>query len=274
MKPSYASSAYRPRPGERCAYRELHALGSGSSQLAGHNNLATLGTRLHDEAQDTVACPSHGQTVEQFVSEGLALSDGRETSVLHLGGIQRHAVLWELESLLDERCEFSNPSTLLAEDFLGVGGSDDCSHLSDSFFLQLFFLHTDICYRRGDSNFDAGVALLCQFSLSFCQFFGHAAVFLEPDLEELVQLGIEDTVSDELSFLGDGALLGGHIDGMRDEYGKTLVVGVCTVLRVRSTFLRGLPAPVRQDNEMRPSRDEFLAVRHQLEIESRFPWHI
>jgi len=34
---------------------ELHALSAGGTELAGHNDLATLGTSLHDEAEDTVA---------------------------------------------------------------------------------------------------------------------------------------------------------------------------------------------------------------------------
>ena len=36
------------------AVGELHCLGSGSTQLAGDDNLATLGARLHDESEDTV----------------------------------------------------------------------------------------------------------------------------------------------------------------------------------------------------------------------------
>ena len=36
---------------------ELHGLGSLSSKLAGNNNLATLGTGLHDETEDSVASP-------------------------------------------------------------------------------------------------------------------------------------------------------------------------------------------------------------------------
>jgi len=60
------------------------------------------------------------------------LCDCRETSVLDFGGIEGDAVLGELESLLDEGGEFSDSSSLLAEDFLCVCGSDDCG-LSGSF---------------------------------------------------------------------------------------------------------------------------------------------
>lgn len=37
------------------AVSKLHALGSLTTQLAGHHHLATLGSRLHDEAQHTIA---------------------------------------------------------------------------------------------------------------------------------------------------------------------------------------------------------------------------
>jgi hypothetical protein len=40
------------------AIDELHGLGTLSTELTGHDNLATLGARLHDEAEDTVASPN------------------------------------------------------------------------------------------------------------------------------------------------------------------------------------------------------------------------
>lgn len=38
------------------AVGELHGLGTGSTQLAGDDNLTALSARLHNEAKDTVAC--------------------------------------------------------------------------------------------------------------------------------------------------------------------------------------------------------------------------
>ncbi len=38
---------------------ELHGLGSLSSKLAGHDNLATLCSGLHDETENTVASPGN-----------------------------------------------------------------------------------------------------------------------------------------------------------------------------------------------------------------------
>ncbi len=123
------------------SYSELHALCSSSTQLARNNHLATLGTALHDESQHTVACSSHGQTVQQLVSERFALGDGRETAVLDLGGIEGNAVLGELESLLDERGEFADSSTLFAQDFLGVCRPDDCSTS------QIFIFSSSVCFQ-------------------------------------------------------------------------------------------------------------------------------
>lgn len=150
------------------AVGELHGLGTGGTELAGDDNLATLGAALHDEAEDTIAGTTDGKTVEQLVAEGLALSDGGQTTVLDLGGVEGDGVLGELESLLDERGELTDAAALLAEDLLGVGGTDD-----------------DVGNGGGDADLDARVTLLSELAL-----------------EELVQLGVEDTVSDELSPLG------------------------------------------------------------------------
>lgn len=150
------------------AVGELHGLGASSTELAGDDDLATLGAGLHDEAEDTVAGATDGETVEELVAEGLALGDGGETAVLDLGGVEGDGVLGELEALLDERGELADAAALLAENLLGVGGADD-----------------DVGYRGGDADLDAGIALLGQLAL-----------------EELVELSVEDAIGDELSALG------------------------------------------------------------------------
>ena len=56
--------------------------------------------------------------------------------------------------------------------------------------------YTDVCDCRSDANLDAGVALLGKFAL-----------------EELVKLGVENTISNELPPLGDGSgLCGSHVE--------------------------------------------------------------
>lgn len=144
---------------------ELHTLRTSSTQLSGNDNLATLSATFHDESEDTIACSANSQTVEELVAERLALCNGGETTVLDLGGVQGDGVLGELESLLDEGGEFADSSSLLAENFLGVGCADD--NIGDG---------------GGDSDFDTRVSLLSQLAL-----------------EEFVQFCVEDTVGDELS---------------------------------------------------------------------------
>jgi hypothetical protein len=181
-------------------YSKFHALGSSSSQLPANNDLTTLSTALHNESQNTVACSSYGKTIKQFVAEGLALCDGRETTVLDLGCVERDGVFWEFEALLDEGSEFANSSTLFAEDFLGVCCADDwgldCQIISlenNKRGEEASIMRTDIGDCGGHSDFNAGVAFLRQLSL-----------------EEFVQLSIEDTVGDELAALGYGALCSSH----------------------------------------------------------------
>jgi len=84
---------------------------------------------------------------------------------LHLGRVEGDGVFGELEALLDERGQLPDASSLLAQDFLCVCCSDD-----------------DVGHGGRYSDFDAGVSLLSQFTL-----------------EELVQLGVEDSIGNELS---------------------------------------------------------------------------
>jgi hypothetical protein len=141
-------------------YGELHALSTGSPEFSADNNLATLGTALHDETEHTVACSPHSKTIEKLVAQRLALCDGRETTVLNFGGVEGDGVFGELEALLDEGSELADAASLLAEDFLGVGCADD--NVGDC---------------RRDADLDAGVALLGEFTL-----------------EKFVEFGVEHTV--------------------------------------------------------------------------------
>jgi len=164
---------------------ELHTLSSRSAQLSGDDDLAALGAALHNEAQDSVTGSADSKTVKQLVTERLALCNGGETTVLDLGGVERDAVLRKLEALLDEGGELADAASLLAENFLGVRGADD-----------------DVGNGGSDADFDARVALFRQFTL-----------------EELVQLGVEDSICDKLSPLRAARLLVirllGELLGMR-----------------------------------------------------------
>lgn len=66
---------------------------------------------------------------------------------MDLLGVELQRVLGELESLLDQRLEFTNSSSLVTEDFLGVGSSDD-----------------DLGSGVGDSDLTSRVSLLGELS--------------------------------------------------------------------------------------------------------------
>jgi len=104
---------------------ELHGFSTGSTELSGDDDLTTLGTGLHDESKNTIACPADGKTTKELVPQALALCNGRETTALDLLGVEFEGVFGELEPLLDERSELTDAASLLTEDFLGVGGTDD-----------------------------------------------------------------------------------------------------------------------------------------------------
>ena len=148
---------------------ELHGLGSSSTQLSGNNNLTTLGTSLHDESEDTVtstnvgnehgvsiqslpkfnACPTKvnsppdGQTSQKLVPQRLGLGNGTETSVLDLLSVELQRVLGELESLGNQSGQLPDPPSLLSEDILSVGSTDD-----------------DLGLSVGGSDLTSGVTLL------------------------------------------------------------------------------------------------------------------
>jgi hypothetical protein len=91
--------------------------------------------------------PAHGKTTEELVAERLGLGDGRKTAVLDLLGVELERVLGELETLLDESLELADAATLVAEDLLGVGGTDD-----------------DLSAGVGDADLTAGVTLLSELA--------------------------------------------------------------------------------------------------------------
>ena len=155
---------------------EPHGLGSLSSKLARHNDLATLSSRLHDETEITVASPSDGQATYELVLEGFGLSNGAQSTNGNLLGVELNRSLGDAEPLLDNGGQFTNSASFLAKNVLCPRGHAD-----------------DLGPSWGDANLDSGVA-----------------IFGQPAGQELVELGFENAVSNELSlFFGD---LYGHGD--------------------------------------------------------------
>ena len=73
-----------------------------------------------------MAClPANSETTKELVAQALALSNGGETTVLDLLGVELKRVVGELEALLDERSKLTDAATLLTQDLLGVSSTDD-----------------------------------------------------------------------------------------------------------------------------------------------------
>ncbi|EEQ39044.1 conserved hypothetical protein [Clavispora lusitaniae ATCC 42720] len=150
----------------------LLGLGSGSSQLTRNDNLNTLGTSSHGESQDTVSGSSDWQTTQQLSLQSLGLDSSRKSSLFNSLSVDDNTVLRQLESLDNQRSQFVDSSTLLTQNTLGVRS-----------------LNNDFSLGVGLSDLNTSVTLFGQFSG-----------------EEFVQFGVEDTVSDQLSLLGQDSL--------------------------------------------------------------------
>ena len=157
---------------------ELHNLGTLTTELTSDNNLNTLGRCLHDEADDAVARTANGEASEELELEGLGLGLGAEATVLDALGIKLDCSVSEVETLLNDGGELADALALLSEDALGAGGADD-----------------DLGPMGCGTDLNPGVAVLGELAG-----------------EELVELGVEDTVGNELA-LGGHFRACGHHDG-------------------------------------------------------------
>ena len=144
---------------------ELHTLRTLGTEFARHDDLTTLGTCLHDEADHRVRGTADSQALDELVLEGFGLGIGAQSAFVDGLCEQSELLLLETESLLDDRGELLDALVVLAKDFLGVGGADD-----------------DLRADWGHADLDAGVALLAEFFR-----------------EELVELGVEDAIGNELA---------------------------------------------------------------------------
>mmetsp|Transcript_57291 Transcript_57291/g.125471 ORF Transcript_57291/g.125471 Transcript_57291/m.125471 type:complete len:270 (+) Transcript_57291:113-922(+) len=160
--------------GDEVALTEFHGLGTLGSHLAADDDLATLGSVLHNESHDAIHGASGREASQELVAKGLALGHCATGPVLDALREELDGVFGEAVSLLHERRQLADATALLAEDLAGSSGPDD-----------------DLSSDRSDAHLDAGIAVLGQSSL-----------------QELVQLGVEDAVGDELALLGDLNLVG------------------------------------------------------------------
>lgn len=104
------------------------------------------------------------KTTKELEAQRLALGNSAETAVVDALSIELNGALGEVEALLNDGGELANATALLTKDVLGAGGLDD-----------------DLGALGSHADFNARVALLSELTD-----------------EELVKLGVEETVGDEL----------------------------------------------------------------------------
>ena len=150
---------------------ELHGLATLSTDLAGDDDVNTLGAGLHAEAQDAHRGTADGEGANELEAEGLDLGHGGEATVLDALDVDLDATFGVLEALLDDGGQLADTAALLTKDFLSLGGVDH-----------------DLGTGGGDTVVNTAEAILSELAL-----------------EELVELGVEDTVADELSLLAEGS---------------------------------------------------------------------
>jgi len=156
---------------------ELHGLGALLLELAGDDDLTTLGVVHHDGLDDGVGGESDGDILEELELQGLDLGGGAETLSLDALDGEFYGVLGVVEPLLDEEGELSELSALNTDDGEDLGGLD-----------------SDLGLDGSNSDLDAGVTSL-----------------LESLAEEGVEFGLENTVSHELFLLVDSLDLLAHM---------------------------------------------------------------
>merc|ERR1712090_75176 len=139
-----------------------------AAQFAGYDDLATLSTRLHNEAEDTITGASDGKTTDQFVTEGFSLSNGAKATSRHLLGIQFDGTIGIVEALLNDGGQFTNTLTFVVQHILSARREDD-----------------NLRARRRHAHLDSAVTIFGQLPR-----------------QELIQFGFENSILNELSFFG------------------------------------------------------------------------
>lgn len=158
---------------------ELDALGTLLLKFSTDNHGATSGTFHHDTTDDGVGGHTDGHLVEELDLAGLSLGGSAQALILDLDDIEFDGVLGVVETLLNQRGEFTDLTSINTQHFLGLGGLD-----------------TDFGLDGGLSDFNTGVT-------GSGQRLG----------QEGVEFGMEDTIGNEFLLLVDhtgGAGLGSH----------------------------------------------------------------
>ena len=154
---------------------ELHGLCTLSAKLSGNDDLTSLGGRLHHETDHTVASTTNGKTSEQLELERFGLGLSAKSTVVHTFGVQFHSTIGKLETLLDDRGQLTDALSFLSEDVLCACGADD-----------------DLGPVGRGADLHSG-----------------KAIFGELTGQQLVQLGVEHSIGNELALGTKAAAAGG-----------------------------------------------------------------
>lgn len=146
---------------------ELHGLGSLLSEFTRDDDLASKGLVLHHSSDDGLGSKSDGDLLQKLIFKGLDLGGSAKTFSGDLGENDLDSVFLVTESLLEERGQFVELLTVVSSGGMGLGDSNN-----------------DFGLGWGNLDLNTGVT-------------GGG----EGSLEELVELGVENTVRDELSLL-------------------------------------------------------------------------
>lgn len=203
---------------------ELHRLGALRAQLAGNHDLAALRAGLHHITENAVARAAHGQPAQQLVAQRLGLRDRAQAARVDLFRIKLDRAVGKAEALLDGGGQLADAAPLDAEDVLGARGADDDlgAHGRDADLDARVALRVSVFFclrkrereRRGEGDEFATAEMnsprssstfFVSLSLAFSVFPARslplsATAYLLGQLagEELVELGVEDAVGDEL----------------------------------------------------------------------------
>jgi hypothetical protein len=99
--------------------------------------------QFRSNQQDQVIIPADGEAFEELVAKILGVGDGAEAAIDDVLYVELHTILREVEPLLHDGGELTDPAALLADHVLGVHGADD-----------------DLLAHQCHADLDAGVSIL------------------------------------------------------------------------------------------------------------------
>jgi hypothetical protein len=177
---------------DKSSISEFHGLGTLSSKLSRDNNFASTSRGFHNEANNSITSTANGKSSKELVLETFCLSLSTKTTVHDTLGIKLNGTIIEIESLLNKRGQLTDALSLLSENVLSTGGTYD-----------------NVGAVRSGADLNTGVTILSKLTG-----------------KELIELGVEASVCDELALGRHFGAVGHHLeteDGKLNKKGKRWV---------------------------------------------------